>query len=51
MFLKFYLETDPIDIVMVAESYALLSEEYAWIKHMRSNYKNIPVKYFPNFLR
>lgn len=42
-------ENDPMGMLMLADSYALLSIEYQWIEDMRETYEYIPIKYFPNF--
>lgn len=42
-------ENDPMGILMVADSFALLCGEYQWIQDMHSDYHLIPVRYFPNF--
>lgn len=40
---------DPMGMLMLADSYALLSGEYEWVQNMRETYKTIPIQYFPNF--
>lgn len=42
-------ERDPMGMLMLADSFALLSGEYRWIQDMRTYYAPIPVQYFPNF--
>ncbi|PXF46355.1 Transcription factor 25 [Gracilariopsis chorda] len=40
---------DPMGILLLSDSYALLSGEYGWVKSMVKNYEYVPLKYFPNF--
>lgn len=49
LLLNFDPEHDPMGMLMLVDSFALLSGEYEWIKEMRENYSYIPIQYFPNF--
>lgn len=49
LILNFDPDSDPMGMLMLADSYALLSGEYKWVQDMRSQYEFIPLKYFPNF--
>lgn len=42
-------ERDPMGMLMLADSFALLSGEYKWIQDMQTHFTPLPVKYFPNF--
>lgn len=42
-------EKDPMGMLMLADSYALLSGEYKWVQLMAKTFKHIPIQYFPNF--
>lgn len=42
-------KNDPMGMLMLADSYALLSGEYKWVQDMRDTYNTIPIQYFPNF--
>lgn len=42
-------EKDPMGMLMLADSYALLSGENEWVQEMRDTYKPIPMQYYPNF--
>lgn len=42
-------ENDPMGMLMLADSFALLSGEYRWIHDMQTHFTPIPVEYFPNF--
>lgn len=50
LLLNFDPENDPLGILMLADSYALLSGEYGWIEDMRMSYNYLPIEYFPNFM-
>lgn len=41
--------SDPMGVLLLSDSYALLSGEYGWVKSMVNDYHYIPLKYFPNF--
>ncbi len=47
--LNFDPENDPMGILMIIDSLALLSEEYEWICTMQRDFKLLPLQYFPNF--
>eukprot|EP00177_Eucheuma_denticulatum_P002370 GFKZ01004250.1.p1 GENE.GFKZ01004250.1~~GFKZ01004250.1.p1 ORF type:complete len:704 (-),score=103.08 GFKZ01004250.1:419-2530(-) len=49
LLLNFDPSSDPMGMLMLADSFALLSGEYEWIQNMRIYYKHIPLQYFPNF--
>lgn len=42
-------KNDPMGMLMLADSYALLSSEYKWVEEVFEKYRMIPVEYFPNF--
>ncbi|CAN8065961.1 unnamed protein product [Agarophyton chilense] len=49
LLLNFDPVNDPMGVLLLADSYALLSGEYGWILGMNKFYKHVPLKYFPNF--
>lgn len=49
LLLNFDPSNDPMGMLMLADSYALLCGEYEWIRNMRRHYEYIPLQYFPNF--
>lgn len=49
LLLNFAPERDPMGMLMLADSFALLSGEYKWIKDVRRAFHSIPIEYFPNF--
>ncbi|CDF32311.1 unnamed protein product [Chondrus crispus] len=49
LILNFDPENDPMGILMVADSFALLCGEHQWIQDMHADYSLIPLRYFPNF--
>lgn len=49
LLLNFDPENDPMGMLMLADSFALLSGEYKWIQEMKESYQYIPLQYFPNF--
>lgn len=49
LLLNFDPQSDPMGMLMLADSYALLSGEYEWINQMRRGYQKIPIQYYPNF--
>lgn len=49
LLLNFDPETDPMGMLMLSDSYALLCGEYQWVEDMVSIFMTFPMKYFPNF--
>ena len=43
-------EEDPMGVLLIIDSLALLSGENEWICQMRHNYSRIPLELFPNFV-
>lgn len=49
LLLNFEPEKDPMGMLMLSDSFALLSGEFKWIQAMQSAFQLIPIRYFPNF--
>lgn len=49
LLLNFDPERDPMGMLMLSDSFALLCGEYQWIQDMQSGFSFIPVRHFPNF--
>lgn len=49
LLLNFDPTNDPMGVLMLADSFALLCGEFQWIQDMRSEFTSIPLRYFPNF--
>jgi Transcriptional repressor TCF25 len=49
LLLNFDPPGDPLGVLMMADSLALLSGEYDWIRSMHCDYHHIPLEFFPNF--
>eukprot|EP00178_Gracilaria_changii_P002615 TRINITY_DN138_c0_g1_i1.p2 TRINITY_DN138_c0_g1~~TRINITY_DN138_c0_g1_i1.p2 ORF type:complete len:699 (+),score=117.19 TRINITY_DN138_c0_g1_i1:121-2217(+) len=49
LLLNFDPTNDPMGVLLMADSFALLSKEYGWVRAMNNSFKHVPLKYFPNF--